>query len=786
MDIKFDKYSLIIDGKRILIKSAAFHYFRNPGEKAWRDRLSKIKACGYNTVDFYFNWGFHSDAPGKYDFTGIRDIKRLLEIAAELGLFVIARPGPYINAEISGGGFPFWLFNVEGAVLRNRQGFDFVYSKPYMDALKEWYSQIIPIINECPNIIALQVENEYSTNFEENDYINELVKIVRDLGVKVPLFHNDTFSAGLYANLTDIYAIDTYPTMNMSSDWRRNPFNFQSLDFIESNIRGYCPNSPLFIMELQSGWFDKWGGHGYEKVRKTLNESHLNIMTKTPLSQGVTIFSHYMGAGGTSWDNLGCDEVYSSYDFGALISEDGSLTENYFKAKEINYFLNSFNFAETENADKTGIIEEQENIFSVVRNDNINRCKWLFVRSLNHHDVNINVLNNYNFELKPFDMKILPIELDLTACQINFCSLSILGKVNNNEKETFAVILEDNQELSISDYDGFEIPSEFKYREENGLTIRIESTEELDGKRVRFFKNNQITEILFLSKETANRTKIEGDNIFEAPEFSFEKRSTINCPLENAKLYNYSPEKEYGRKLEGFKEITDGFDCISNRIYDRFIVYRAVFKEKISYVHLKLKHCYWAFLNGKAISKRDLLYSHEFSSRLHLPEELFFEDRDNELTIIVENFGFDKGFINTPAEPRGILEMTVHPHAEARWYIKGGLEVEKLLKTMTKEIIETQSTYFKIFQAEFSADTLENKAYYVAFEHPPFDRADIYLNGTLTGKYWRNKGPQNVFFLPEAFVKEQNLLSILIWDKDIDFELNEVSSSITVESNNTP
>ncbi len=786
MDIKFDKYSLIVNGERVLIKSAAFHYFRNPGEKAWRDRLSKIKACGYNTVDFYFNWGFHSDAPGSYDFTGIRDVGKLLEIAAELGLFVIARPGPYINAEISGGGFPFWLFNVEGVVLRNRQGFEYVYSKPYMEALREWYSEIIPIINGCPNVIALQVENEYSTNFEESDYISELVQIVRDLGVKVPLFHNDTFSAGLYADLTDIYAIDTYPTMNMSSDWKRNPFNFQSLDFIESNIRDYCPNSPLFIMELQSGWFDKWGGQGYEKVRNTLNPKHLNIMTKTPLSQGVTMFSHYMGAGGTSWDNLGCDEVYSSYDFGALISEDGSLTENYFKAKEINYFLNSFNLTNTDNSDKTDIVEEYENIFSVVRKDNINNCKWLFLRNSNHHEVNISVLNSFNFELKPFDMKILPIELDLKACKINFLSMSILGKVNHNEKETLAVILEDNQELSISDYESYEIPQEFKYKEENGLTVRIESEKELDGKTLRFFKNDQITEILFLSQKRADKTKMEGNDFFETSEFSFEKRSRINCPLENAKLYNYSPEKEYGRKLEGFNEITGGFDCIANKIYDRFIVYRAVFREKISYVHLKLKHCYWAFLNGKAIAKRDLLYSHEFSSRLHLPEELFFEDKDNELTIIVENFGFDKGFIDSPAEPRGILEMTSHPHVEAKWFIKGGLEAEKLLKSGSREIVETQSAYFKIFQAEFSADTKANKAYYVDLEHPPFDRADIYLNGILTGKYWRNKGPQNVFFLPEAFIKENNLLSILIWDKDIDFELNEVLPSIKVENNNLP
>ena len=48
MEITFDKYSLIIDGKRTLIRSGAFHYFRTPGEKTARDRFLKMKAGGYN------------------------------------------------------------------------------------------------------------------------------------------------------------------------------------------------------------------------------------------------------------------------------------------------------------------------------------------------------------------------------------------------------------------------------------------------------------------------------------------------------------------------------------------------------------------------------------------------------------------------------------------------------------------------------------------------------------------------------------------------------------------
>ena len=68
-----------------------------------------MKAAGYNAVCMYFNWSYHSPAPGVYDFTGVRDMDLVLRMAADTGLYVLARPGPYINGEVNAGGFPGWL-----------------------------------------------------------------------------------------------------------------------------------------------------------------------------------------------------------------------------------------------------------------------------------------------------------------------------------------------------------------------------------------------------------------------------------------------------------------------------------------------------------------------------------------------------------------------------------------------------------------------------------------------------------------------------------------------------
>src|SRR2546429_7696875 len=88
--VTFDKYSLMVDGKRLVLWSGEFHYWRLPSPDLWRDVLQKMKAEGFNATSIYFDWGYHSSAPGRYDFSGIRDLDRLLNIAAAGGSYRIA------------------------------------------------------------------------------------------------------------------------------------------------------------------------------------------------------------------------------------------------------------------------------------------------------------------------------------------------------------------------------------------------------------------------------------------------------------------------------------------------------------------------------------------------------------------------------------------------------------------------------------------------------------------------------------------------------------------------
>src|SRR4051812_46091604 len=159
--VTFDQHSLKIDGQRTFIWSGEFHYWRLPSPDLWRDVLQKMKANGYNATSIYFDWAYHSPKQGVYDFTGVRDLDKLLDIAQQVGIYVIARPGPYINAETSSGGFPGWLSTQAGRARSD--------APDYLAASDEWLAAIDGILarhqytDGTGPVILYEIENELAS-----------------------------------------------------------------------------------------------------------------------------------------------------------------------------------------------------------------------------------------------------------------------------------------------------------------------------------------------------------------------------------------------------------------------------------------------------------------------------------------------------------------------------------------------------------------------------------------------------------------------------------------------
>ncbi len=91
-----------VDDQPVILQAGEFHYFRAPVEP-WRSRLERLRECGFNAVASYIPWLWHEVTEGAFDLDGsghpMRNLAGFLDLAAEMGFWIIARPGPYIMAE---------------------------------------------------------------------------------------------------------------------------------------------------------------------------------------------------------------------------------------------------------------------------------------------------------------------------------------------------------------------------------------------------------------------------------------------------------------------------------------------------------------------------------------------------------------------------------------------------------------------------------------------------------------------------------------------------------------
>ena len=353
--VTWDKRSLLLDGKRAFIWAGEFHTFRLPSPSLWRDVLQKMKAVGFNTVTYYIPWGYHSPKRGVYDFSGVRDIDLALRMAEDEGLYVIARAGPYVNAELTRGGYPSWLVTQRAKARTD--------APEYLEAVDEWYAHVNPILARHQitdgggTIIAYQIENELlETTPVHVRYMQHLYDRARAGGITVPIFHNDIGRNGYWVpkNSTvpntvpgpnDLYAWDTYPGGGCRFDATPGAPN-AAPDFGwygAGGARGGAsasPETPGFTAEFGNGWFDYWGSNGtYECTSRRIGGGYERVFYGTNIANGLTIESFYMAFGGTTWGWQPAPVVYTSYDYGAAIDEARGLRPKALVLKQLGQFV---------------------------------------------------------------------------------------------------------------------------------------------------------------------------------------------------------------------------------------------------------------------------------------------------------------------------------------------------------------------------------------------------------------------------------------------------------------
>lgn len=172
--LTFDRNSFFIDNERVYLNSGEFHYFRVPIAD-WKQRMQLLKATGANCLATYLPWLIHEPTEGTFRIDagdGVTDVRRFLDCAAEAGLMVIARPGPYQYSELNYCGLPGWLCrNYPEMAARNRKGdifceFSMSYLHPgFLQKVRRYFARICPIIADYSvsrggPIVLAQPDNE--------------------------------------------------------------------------------------------------------------------------------------------------------------------------------------------------------------------------------------------------------------------------------------------------------------------------------------------------------------------------------------------------------------------------------------------------------------------------------------------------------------------------------------------------------------------------------------------------------------------------------------------------
>ena len=320
-----------MDGKSFRIYSGSMHYFRIMPEY-WEDRLRKLKAAGFNTVETYVCWNMHEPRKGEFDFTGRFDIRRFIKTAQEVGLYAIVRPGPYICAEWDFGGLPAWLLKDRNMRLRCAY-------PEYLQHVSDFYHRLFEEIgdlqqSEGGNIIAMQIENEYGSYGNDKEYLRYIEKLMLDCGTKVMLFTSDGDDNSMLSGGT---LPDVFKTLNFGS---RASEIFNAMD-------RFHENTPKMCTEFWCGWFDHWG-----EEHHTRGSDSVAGEIKDFLDIDAS-FNFYMFHGGTNFGftaGANCYEEYqptvTSYDYCALLTEWGDYTPAYYAVREL--LLKAQNLPETE------------------------------------------------------------------------------------------------------------------------------------------------------------------------------------------------------------------------------------------------------------------------------------------------------------------------------------------------------------------------------------------------------------------------------------------------------
>lgn len=361
--ITWDRYSLLIDGKRVVPVMGEVHYSRIPAEE-WQREVKKMKEGGVTMIATYVFWNHIEEVEGVFRWDGQRDLRRFLQVCREEQMPVVLRIGPFCHGEVRNGGIPDWMFE-KGCKLRS---LDKTFLG-YVDKLyRQIYSQVIGLQwKDGGPIIACQFDNEYRGS---GDYLMTLKNIALGMGFDLPFYTRTGWPElskpvpfgemlPLYGDYADGFwdkdikeCVGNYYKAFQFKNFRLSTaIGTDLLGKQEEKINKGEEQYPYFTCELGGGMVTAYHRRPFIYPEDTYS------MALVKLGSGSNLLGYYMYHGGTNPESstgitlnetqrtpgtANNDLPVCTYDFQAPLGEFGQTNLSYYRLRPLHLFMQDY------------------------------------------------------------------------------------------------------------------------------------------------------------------------------------------------------------------------------------------------------------------------------------------------------------------------------------------------------------------------------------------------------------------------------------------------------------
>ena len=360
--VTWDRYSLMIDGRRVCPVMGEVHYSRIPADE-WQQEIRKMKEGGVTIIAAYVFWNHVEEQEGIFRWDGQRSLRRFLEVCRDEQMPVVLRLGPFCHGEVRNGGIPDWMFT-KGCKLREE-------NPAFLHYVELLYRQIFTQVQglqwkDGGPVVAAQFDNEYRGRGE---YLMALKRMALAIGFDLPFYTRTGWPElrtpvpygemlPLYGDYADGFW-DKEVTEGCGNYYKAFNFKaFRSSTAIGTDLLGKQEEKtnagddqyPYFTCELGGGMATAYHRRPYVYPEDAYS------MALVKLGSGSNLLGYYMYHGGTNPEGVlntlnecqtspgtaNNDLPVCTYDFQAPLGEFGQPYPQYYMLRPLHLFMHDW------------------------------------------------------------------------------------------------------------------------------------------------------------------------------------------------------------------------------------------------------------------------------------------------------------------------------------------------------------------------------------------------------------------------------------------------------------